>query len=286
MRHTPRPLTRQQRPRPVTAHPHRPAAFIHHVITHMRRAITHTGQAIMYPRQTGTDLRQAMGRAAHAGARHVMTASSWRRWWLGPIGGLVVVVLAMASRSPQGRHWVIMTGVTHARDPWLVLLVRLPLSVFAPAQMLPCWFAVTQVTVVFGAAQIMLGWRRTMLVGILGHVAATVSARLWIALGPPLGVAHRYLAFPDAGPSVAVICLAAYVAVIRRMWWLAAGLLIYDIVETAVFNGLSQREHLVGVVVGLALGVSLDARKAAARRPDGHGLDTPEVAPITGAAAD
>jgi hypothetical protein len=186
----------------------------------------------------------------------------WRDWWLGPAGGLVVVALALAFRFPAGHRWVQMWGITHARDPWPLLLVRLPLSVFAPAQMLPFAFAVLQVTVVFGAAQILLGWRTALVVGLVGHSLATMSARGWIWLGPPVGLPHRYLDFPDAGPSVAVVALAAYLAMERRLVWLAAILVTYHVAEMVLIHGLSQREHLVGVLVGAS---ALPLRGAAIR---------------------
>jgi len=181
----------------------------------------------------------------------------WRLWWLGPAGGLLVAVLALAFRTREGRRVVAALAVTHARDPLPVLVVRLPLSVFAPAELLPFAFAVVQVTLVFAAAQVLLGWRRTLAVALAGHALATLSARAWVWLGEPLGVAHRHLDSPDAGPSVAVLALAGYVMVATRAGWLAALLSAYHLGETLLLHGLAQREHLVGVLVGILLGVLL-----------------------------
>ncbi|MBG6136255.1 hypothetical protein [Longispora fulva] len=177
----------------------------------------------------------------------------WRSWWLGPAGGLAVVVLALAFRTHGLRGWVFAAAVPRASDPWAVLAMKLPLSMFAPAQMLPFAFAVVQVAVVFGAAQVLLGWRATVAVAFAGHVLATVSARAWIAMEDPIGLDGHFRHFPDAGPSAAVICLIGYVAWSRGMTWLAVTLVVYDAVEIAVFNGLSQREHLVGLAAGFAL---------------------------------
>jgi len=193
----------------------------------------------------------------------------WRQWWLGPAGGLLVAVLAAAFRTRAAHHLVEALAVTHARDPLPVLAVRLPLSVFAPAELLPFGFAVAQVTLVFAAAQVLLGWRRTLLVALVGHAVATVSARGWIWLGEPLGVAHRHLDAPDAGPSVAVLALAGYAMVALRAGWLAALLSAYHLIENLLLDGLAQREHLVGVLAGVLLGVSLV--RARHRVPAGHG---------------
>jgi hypothetical protein len=188
---------------------------------------------------------------------HAARPRHWRLWWLGPAGGLLVAGLALAFRTREGRRIVEALAVTHARDPLPVLVVRLPLSVFAPAELLPFAFAVVQVTVVFAAAQILLGWRRTLVVGLAGHALATVSARAWIWLGEPLGVAHHHLDTADAGPSVAVLSLAGYIMVAMRAGWLAALLSAYHLGETVLLHGLAQREHLVGVLVGIALGLVL-----------------------------
>lgn len=177
----------------------------------------------------------------------------WRRWWLGPAAGLLVFALSRLSGYRAARHVIMVAGVPRAHDPLPLALARLPLSMFAPARMLPCGFAVAQVTIVLAVAQVLLGLRLTVAVAMVGHALATLSARLWIALGTPIGVAHRFVNFPDSGPSVAMICLAAYLAVRGRAWLVIALLVAYDIGETMIFQGLSQREHLVGVVIGALL---------------------------------
>jgi hypothetical protein len=197
------------------------------------------------------DVRSAGRAGVWPTVRCALRPGRWRDWWLGPAGGILVVALAAAFRTHTGHRMVLQLAVTHARDPWPLLLIRLPLSVFAPAQMLPFAFAVLQVTVVFGIAQMLLGWRCVLVVGLIGHALATISARGWIWLGPPVGLPARFLDFPDAGPSVAVVTLAAFVAVDRRLRWLAWLLVTYHAAEMAIFHGLSQREHLVGVLVGV-----------------------------------
>jgi hypothetical protein len=174
----------------------------------------------------------------------------WQRFWLGPAASLIVIALGCAFRTRWGHSFIEHYAITRPGNGWSTVALRLPLSMFAPAALLPFWFAIIQVGVVYGLAQTILGWRRTVLVAVAGHVLATCSAHLWILLGRPLGVGHRYDTFGDAGPSVAVVTVIAYLAVIRGASWLVGVLVAYDVIELAVFNGLSQREHLLGVLVG------------------------------------
>jgi hypothetical protein len=64
---------------------------------------------------------------------------------------------------------------------------------------------------------------------------------------------------------VGVVTVIAYIAGFRRASWLVGLLVAYDVIEILVFNGLSQREHLVGVTVGalLAGAVRLGSRRSA-----------------------
>jgi hypothetical protein len=191
----------------------------------------------------------------------------WARFALGPAATLLVAVLSLAYRTGAGHEFLLRYAITRPADGWLTVLVKLPLSMFAPAALLPFWFAMVQVGVVYGLAQALLGWRRTIAVAVAGHAAATFSAHLWILAGRPFGVGHRFDHFGDAGPSVAVVALIAYIAVVRGAGWLALTLVAYHSIELAVFNGLSQREHLIGAVVGAGCGVAAVAVAARGRAP-------------------
>ncbi len=176
-----------------------------------------------------------------------------RQWWrfsLGVAATAIVAALSVAFRTRLGHAFLEAYAITRPADGWLRVLVKLPLSMFAPAALLPFWFAIAQVLVVYGLAQALLGWRRTLLVAAAAHITATFSAHLWILMGRPFGVGHRFDHFGDAGPSVAVVALIAYIAVTRGASWLAIGLVAYHTAEIAVFNALSQREHLIGALIG------------------------------------
>ncbi|NJC70272.1 hypothetical protein HC031_11200 [Planosporangium thailandense] len=207
-------------------------------------------------------------------AAEALRRRQWHRFALAAFSALLVTGLGCAFRTPGGHAFVEAYAITRPADGWATVALRLPLSMFAPAALLPFWFAVVQVAVVYGAAQAVLGWWRTVLVAAVGHTLATCSAHLWILLGRPLGVGHGYDHFGDAGPSVAVVTVIAYVAVTRCAGWLVGVLVAYDAIELTVFNGLSQREHLLGAVVGALcaagrVAVSRPTRGAAA----GRGVD-------------
>jgi hypothetical protein len=191
----------------------------------------------------------------------------WQQLWLGPVAAALVTGLALAFRTRSGHAFVEEYANTRPRDVLAWLVPRLPLSMFAPAALLPFWFAVVQVTLVFSLAQTLIGTRRTILVAFVGHAAATLSAYLWIFVPPPVGVGHGYDHYADAGPSAAVVALLAYLAVALRLVWLVVGVLAYDAIEVSVLGGLSEYEHLVGALCGMALGALTLLANRRARAP-------------------
>jgi hypothetical protein len=197
--------------------------------------------------------------------------------WLGPAAALIVGCLAMSFRTRPGHAFLLAYAITRPGDPLATTAVKLPLSMFAPATLLPFWFALLQVGLVYSLAQSLIGVRRTIIVAVAGHALATFSAHLWIVLGRPLGVGHGYLHFGDAGPSVAVITVIAYLVVAHRASWLAIGMIAYHVTEVGIFNGLSQREHLIGTLTGV---LAATVTRAAARGDRGR-IAPPDHAPMT-----
>jgi hypothetical protein len=195
----------------------------------------------------------------------------WRRLWLGPVAALLVACLAVAFRTRGGHAFLLAYAITQPHDRLATTLAKLPLSMFAPAALLPFWFALLQVGVVYSVAQSLVGVRRTVFIAFAGHALATFSAHLWIVLGRPFGVGHGYEHFRDAGPSVAVIAVIAYVVVAHRATWLAIAMIAYHVTEIGIFNGLSQREHLIGTLTGVVA--------AATRSRTGGDVPPPERAP-------
>ncbi|MET7418962.1 hypothetical protein [Dactylosporangium sp. NPDC005555] len=204
----------------------------------------------------------AQGQALFGPVCEAVRLRRYGRLWLGPAAAVLVTVLAVAARTEPGHPVIRRYAITHPDDPLLAVLPRLPLSLFAPAALLPFWFAVFQVLLVFSLTQAVLGTARTVAVAVAGHSAATLSAALWVAAGPPVGLGSQDAHLADAGPSAAVVALLAYTAVRLRIGWLAAALVAYHGAEVVAVGGLSSREHLVATLTGALLALILDRRYA------------------------
>nr|BFE57479.1 hypothetical protein GCM10020063_020050 [Dactylosporangium thailandense] len=213
----------------------------------------------------------AQCRALFGPAIEAVQGRRYGRLWLGPAAALMVAVLGFAARTETGHALITRYAVTHPDEPVPGVVVRLPLSMFAPAALLPFWFAVLQVLIVFSLAQAVLGTWRTVAVAIAGHSLATLSAPLWLAAGPPVGLGFQDAWLADAGPSAGVVALLAYAAVRCRVGWLAAALVTYHGTEVVTVGGLPSREHLVGTLTGVTLALVAAApvafRPLTGRRP-------------------
>jgi hypothetical protein len=212
---------------------------------------------------------------------HALRAGQLSRFWLGPLAAAAVLIMAELARSGPGqvllRRWAIMRG----DQPWWLTVQKVPLSLFAPAYLLPCGFAVLQVFVVFGGAQVLIGVRRTVAVGLAAHLLGSLSPRLWVWVASPLGLPARFLHQPDAGPSVATLGIAVYLVIRLRIIWLATLLAAYHLAEWLVITGLAQREHLIGAATGavIALGPALVGRFRRAGTGTGQGEHRPRSLP-------
>jgi hypothetical protein len=144
-------------------------------------------------------------------------AGQLERFWLGPAAAAAVLVLSELARTASGQAFLRRWAIMHGDEPWWLTLQKVPLSLFAPAYLLPCGFAMLQVFVVFGGAQVLIGVRRTLGVAVAAHLLGSLSPRLWVWLAPPLGLPARYLHLPDAGPSVAALAVAVFLVVRLRI---------------------------------------------------------------------
>jgi hypothetical protein len=200
---------------------------------------------------------------------HALIGGSWSVWRAGRlravpmtiVWSVLVIVFALLVRDASGARWVGDWASEQAGSSWWRFLVRLPGSLFAPAELLPTWAAWAQVTVVIGSFELLLGWRRTVLVSAVCHALSTMAARFFVELGPRwvFGLADSYRHVADTGPSAATIGLGMYVAVVKRTPTLFAVLVIYGALESRVVWGLAQREHIVAALAGLALGALMPA---------------------------
>ncbi|OKH99048.1 hypothetical protein A6A06_26000 [Streptomyces sp. CB02923] len=165
---------------------------------------------------------------------------------------LVIAFHALALTDAGERFVWSLAGVRADVPPWLVLL-RLPLSLFARAPGLPWWGALAQVIVIFGAAECVLGTVRTATVSLTVTAAATFFARFLLALGPghPLAVPPAEATLADTGPSAAVVGLLICTGWACRVPVLVVGTALAFSLECVLTSTLSSRAHLGGIAAAL-----------------------------------
>ncbi|MCQ9185271.1 hypothetical protein KMT30_40850 [Streptomyces sp. IBSBF 2953] len=189
-----------------------------------------------------------------------------RRWRAAPMT-LGAVCLTSATQVVQNRSWgyqpVQDLGAVRAEDPLGLALLRTPLSLFVPALDLPVWGALAQILLVFGIAELCLGWWRTLVIAYAATLAGTLYARVGIALGPhgPLGLPASDALVVDTGPSAAVVGLAVFLGWRHRAYATAAAVIVAMAVEAALKGNLAGKEHLAAIAAVLALCGAAQARR-------------------------
>jgi hypothetical protein len=190
---------------------------------------------------------------------------------------LVTLVVSALWRDPGAGHRLVAACCAwRAADlprgdlaPLLgsALLVRRPVEAV---------WTVVAVWLLLGPLEAMVGGRRLLLLGAVGHVLPTVAVDLcWLA-GPRAGGS---LAGLDVGTSAVVVTVAATLAVATRSASLAAALGTGLAVDLATTPSLASVEHLVAAVIGVAgarglrpalpaAALSGAARRTPARRPE------------------
>ena len=166
----------------------------------------------------------------------------------------LIGLLALVQHTTSG-WWAVehMAGVYQAL-PLPLILLRLPLSMFAPAPDLPAWGAMAQVLIVFGFSEIHLGRARTLITAVCVNGLTTVSARIMVIVGLHLSIGtpqvDQYEL--DTGPSTVVVALSVYVALVRRAYILLTITAAAMAGEAVVLPNLAGREHLVALALGVA----------------------------------
>ncbi|MCF3118266.1 hypothetical protein IPZ68_00870 [Streptomyces arenae] len=210
-----------------------------------------------------------------------------RRWRAVPMTLAAVCLTALfqyVQNQPWGYQFIQNIGSVRAEEPLWLALLRTPLSLFVPALDLPVWGALAQILLVFGIAEICLGWWRTLVIGYAATLAGTLYARVGIELGPqnPIGLPASDAQVVDTGPSAAVVGLAVYVCWRYRAYFTGALVVAVMILEVAVKNNLAGREHLAAIAAVLVLCAvsAVRHRGGGDRRSDSDG---PEAASGPGA---
>ncbi|MER7764091.1 hypothetical protein [Streptomyces sp. NPDC097619] len=187
--------------------------------------------------------------------KHALATRGWRAvpMTLGAVA--LTSVFQVVQNQPWGFQFVQNLGSVKASDPLWLALLRTPLSLFVPALDLPVWGALAQILLVFGIAEICIGWWRTLLIGYLATLAGTTYARIGLALGPdhPLGLPDSDRLVNDTGPSAAVVGLAVYVCWQYGARLTGALVVLVMIGEVLVKNNLAGKEHLAAIAAVLLL---------------------------------
>ena len=164
----------------------------------------------------------------------------------------LIGLFAVIQHSAPG-WWLVehVAGVYQAL-PLPPILLRLPLSMLAPAPDLPAWGAMLQVLVVFGFSEIHLGRLRTLVTAVCVNGLTTIAARIMVIIGLHLAIGtpqvDQYVL--DTGPSTVVVALSVYVALKCRAY-LVVGVTVAALVgETVALPNLAGREHLVALALG------------------------------------
>jgi hypothetical protein len=206
-----------------------------------------------------------------------------RQWRAIPMT-IGAVCLTTAFQFTQNQSWgfqfVQNIGSVRAEDPLWLALLRTPLSVFVPALDLPVWGALVQILLVFGIAEICLGWWRTLVVAYVATLAGTLYARVGIALGPhnPLGLPGTDAQVVDTGPSAAVVGLAVFLGWRYGAYVTASAVIGAMAVEVALKENLAGKEHLAAIAaVMVVCGISAARHRRPGRARAGSGSGLPPI---------
>ncbi|MGW6984085.1 hypothetical protein ACWGE1_32365 [Streptomyces sp. NPDC054932] len=207
--------------------------------------------------------------------RDALVRHKWRAIPMAIGAVCLTAVFQFVQNTPWGFQPVQNLGSVKAADPLWLALLRTPLSLFVPALDLPVWGALAQILLVFGIAEICIGWWRTLLIGYVATLAGTTYARIGLALGAdhPLGLPVSDRVVNDTGPSAAVVGLAIYVCWRYRAYLTGALVILAMIVEVLIKDNLAGKEHLAAIAAVMAVCVAqaywgpVRSRAALGRRP-------------------
>ncbi|MEU2713923.1 hypothetical protein [Streptomyces sp. NPDC007205] len=182
----------------------------------------------------------------------------------------LTALLQYVQNQSWGYEFVQKAGGVRAEDPLWLALLRTPLSLFVPAPDLPVWGALAQILLVFGIAEVCIGWWRTLTIAYVATLAGTLYARIGITLGThaPFGLPWTDAQVVDTGPSAAVVGVAVFVSWRYGAYLTSGAVTLAMVVEVLLKENLAGKEHLAALMaVGmLCLAVALRHRR-------GHGLE-------------
>lgn len=171
------------------------------------------------------------------------------------LGASTIIISALLSNPALGPAlW--RSGAVDASLPLATELWRLPMSLFLPTPYLPVWGAAAQLVIVIGLGELLLGRWLTIGTAAVGHVGATLAARLLIHshLGSLFGLSPTLAHVLDTGPSAAATAVGACLLITLGMYRCVSLLCVALLVAALVSPGIDGIEHLVALACGLLAG--------------------------------
>ena len=182
--------------------------------------------------------------------------SRGKRPWVAVAMAAATILVYALLRNPTFGTALWHSGGVYASLPFATELRRLPMSLFLPTPYLPEWGAVVQLLIVLGLGELLLGRWLTVMVATVGHVAATLTARVMIDVGQwsLFGLPPELARALDTGPSAAVTAVGACLLIAIRMNRCASVLCAALLLAAIVTPGVDGQEHLVALACGLLVG--------------------------------
>ncbi|WP_125263658.1 hypothetical protein [Streptomyces alboflavus] len=176
---------------------------------------------------------------------------------------LAMICLHELQQIPTSDRVVRRVSEVRADQPLWLSLLRTPVSVLVPTRDQPVWGGLPRLLLSLGLAQLLIGWRRTLLIAYAATLAGTLSARVMVAIGPDhfAGVPAAYAHDVDTGASAAVVGLFTYLSVRLRAPALCLLTVVPTVVGSILKPNLAGREHLVAVTFVLALALVQEHRR-------------------------
>ena len=133
----------------------------------------------------------------------------------------------------------------------------------------------TAAGLVLGPLEAVVGSRRLIALGVLGHALPTILVDLcWLVTGK----AGQGLDGLDVGSSAVVVAAAAALAVTTRSLPVAAVLVAGLAVDIAAAPDLATTEHLIAVAIGVSLAMAFSRERSGATAPsDSASVDAAPV---------
>lgn len=176
---------------------------------------------------------------------------------------LAMICLHELQQIPSSDRVVRRFSEVRADQPLWQSLLRTPVSVLVPTRDQPVWGGLPRLLLSLGLAQLLIGWKRTLLIAYAATLAGTLSARVMVAIGPDhfAGVPAAYAHDVDTGASAAVVGLFTYLAVRLRAPVLCLLTVVPTVVGSILKPNLAGREHLVAVTLVLVLALVQEHRR-------------------------